>query len=218
MTTTQTRAATAAPPRLDRLGSVLLTLGGVAFFAYGPLHPVGDDAGDKTEQLHSMLVDSWWYPSHAIGLLAFSSIAAGLLAIARDPVLPALAARTSRGVGVIGVGMVLGQLVHTFAATQASAISDGSTTPLVKAFMGVETVVNPAWSLGIAVLAVVGGLSRTIGNRVLLPIGLVGGLAFALANATIAFTDTFDALFPVAGLIGLWAVAAGITGLMRRAV
>ena len=218
MTTTQTQAAAAAPPRLDRLGSALLVLGGVAFFAYGPLHPVGDNHGDKTEQLHSMLVDAWWYPAHAVGLLAFSSIAAGLLAIARDPALPDRAARTTRVVGVIGVIMVLGQLVHTFAATQASAISDGSTTPLVKVFMGIETLVNPVWSLAIATLAVVGGLSRTVGNRVLLPIGVVGALAFALANATIAFTDTFDGLFPVAGLIGLWAVAAGVTGLVRRPV
>ena len=59
--------------RLDRTGSLLLIAGGVAFFAYGPLHPVGDDAGDKTQQLHSMLVDQMWYPAHAVGLLAFSA-------------------------------------------------------------------------------------------------------------------------------------------------
>jgi hypothetical protein len=214
--TVQISAAPAAPPRLDRLGAVLLVVGGVAFFAYGPLHPVGDNHGDKTEQLHSMLVDAWWYPAHAVGLLAFSSIAAGLLAIARDPVLPARVERATRVVGIIGVVMVGGQLVHTFAATQASSIAGGTTTPLVKVFMGVETLVNPVWSIAIAALAVIGGLSRTVGNRVLLPIGVIGGLAFALANATIAFTDALDGLFPVAGLIGVWAVAVGITGLARR--
>jgi len=48
-----------------------------------------------------------------------------------------------------------------------------------------------------------------------LPLGVLGGLAFALATATIAFVDTFDPLFPVAGLAGVWLVAAGVVGLFR---
>jgi len=210
------RTLPATKPRLDRAGSLLLILGGLAFFAYGPLHPVGSDEGDKTAQLHSMLVDSMWYPAHAAGLLAFSCIAAGVLAIARGSDLAPRTARLTRAVGWIGVVMTLGQLVHLFAATQASAIADGSTTPLVLVFTGVETAVNPVWSVAIATLAVVGGLGGTIGNRVVLALGVVGGLAFALANATIAFTDTFDVLFPVAGLVGLWCVAVGVIGITRQ--
>ena len=56
---------------------------------------------------------------------------------------------------------------------------------------------------------------RPLGNRLLLPLGLAGGLAFALATATIAFIDTFDPLFPVAGLAGVWLVATGAVGLTR---
>jgi hypothetical protein len=47
-------------------------------------------------------------------------------------------------------------------------------------------------------------------------LGVLGGVAFAVATATIAYVDTFDPLFPVAGLIGIWSVAVGVTGLMRR--
>jgi hypothetical protein len=68
----------------------------------------------------------------------------------------------------------------------------------------------------IATLAVVGGLTSTLGNKIVLPLGLLGGLAFALATATIAFVDTFDPLFPVAGLAGLWLVTTGVIGLFRR--
>jgi hypothetical protein len=107
-------------------------------------------------------------------------------------------------------------VIHLLAATQAAEIEDGDTTPLVAAFMGVETIVNPAWGLMIAALAVRGGITRALGNRIVLPLGLLGGLAFALATATIAFVDTFDPLFPVAGLAGVWLVAAGIVGLFRR--
>ena len=107
-------------------------------------------------------------------------------------------------------------MIHLFAATQAAEIEHGGTTPLVAAFMGVETIVNPAWGLMIAALAVVGGLTRALGNRIVLPLGLLGGLAFAVATATIAFVDTFDPLFPVAGLAGLWLVTTGVIGLTRR--
>src|SRR5690349_6838261 len=82
--------------------------------------------------------------------------------------------------------------------------------------MGVETIINPTWGLMIATLAVAGGLTRTLGNRIVLPLGLLGGLAFALATATIAFVDTFDPLFPVAGLAGLWLVTTGVIGLTRK--
>lgn len=201
--------------RLDRRGSLLLVLGGVAFFAYGPLHPKGSDRGDKTMQLHSMLVDDMWYPSHAVGLLAFGAFAAGLLMIAHAGGLPAGVARATRVVGVLSVVMTLGQLVHTLAATQAPHLETGGMTPMLGLFVGVETVLNPVWALGIAVLAVVGGVGRTLGNRLVLAVGLLGGLAFALANATIAFTDVFDPLFPVAGLIGIWAVAVGVIALVR---
>ena len=216
MTLDYRTAPATTTPRLDRGACLFLILGGLAFFASGPLHPQGSEEGDKTEQLHSMLVDHAWYPAHLIALLGFACVAAGLLALGRDPMLRGRLGRlltVSVGVGLIGV---LGALVHLFAATQAAEIEDGSTTPLVAAFMGVETLVNPAWGLVIAALAVAGGLTRTLGNRIVLALGLLGGLAFAIATATIAYIDTFDPLFPVAGLAGLWLVAVGVIGMNRK--
>lgn len=210
------RAAPATTPRLDRVGHLFLIVGGVAFFASGPLHPKGSDEGDKTEQLHSMLVDSAWYPAHLVGLLGFACVAAGLIALGRNPDLRDRLGRLLTVSIVVAVIGVLGSVVHLFAATQAAEIEDGGTTPLVAAFMGVETVVNPAWGLMMAALAVAGGLTRALGNRVVLGLGLLGGLAFAIATATIAYVDTFDPLFPVAGLAGLWLVAVGVIGMIRK--
>lgn len=211
----QSRTATTTPRR-DRAGLVLLITGGVAFFAGGPMHPTGSDEGDKTEQLHSMLVDSAWYPAHLVALLGFACVAAGLLALRRDPAIRGHLGRLLPISAAVAVAAALGAVVHLFAATQAAEIEDGGTTPLVAAFMGVETILNPAWGLMIAALAVAGGRTRALGNRIVLPLGLLGGLAFALATATIAFVDTFDPLFPVAGLAGVWLVAAGLVGLVRR--
>ena len=216
MTTLASRTSPATTRRLDRAGYLFLVVGGMAFFASGPLHPQGSDEGDKTEQLHSMLVDSAWYPAHVVGLLGFSCVAAGLIALGRNPDLRGRLGRLLPVSSVVAVVGVLGAVIHLFAATQAAEIEDGSTTPLVAAFMGVETVVNPAWGLMIAALAVAGGLTRTLGNRVVLALGLLGGLAFAVATATIAYIDTFDPLFPVAGLAGLWLVAVGVIGMTRK--
>lgn len=195
---------------------MLLIAGGAAFFVSGPLHPTGSDEGDKTEQLHSMLVDSAWYPAHLVALVGFACVAAGLLALGRDPVIRGRLGRLLPISAAVAVVAVLGAVIHLFAATQAGEIEHGGMTPLVAAFMGVETIVNPVWGLMIAVLAVVGGLTRALGNRIVLPLGLIGGLAFALATATIAFVDTFDPLFPVAGLAGVWLVATGVIGLVRK--
>lgn len=215
MTLDHRTAPATTTSRLDRVGFLLLIVGGIAFFVGGPLHPQGSDEGDKTEQLHSMLVDDAWYPAHLVALLGFACVAAGLILLWRDPMLrDRLGRLLSVSVGVAQIG-VLGAVVHLFAATQAAEIEDGSTTPLVATFMGVETLVNPVWGVMIAALAVAGGRTRTMGNRIVLALGLLGGLAFAVATATIAFTDMFDTLFPVAGLIGLWLVAVGVIGLTR---
>jgi cytochrome bd-type quinol oxidase subunit 2 len=216
-TANRTRPTAITTSRRDRTGFLFLVVGGVAFFAGGPLHPQGSDEGDKTEQLHSMLVDSAWYPAHLVALLGFACVAAGLLALRRDPAVRDRLGRTLSIGAVVAVVATLGAVVHLFAATQAAEVEHGDTTPLVAAFMGVETIVNPAWGLMIAALAVVGGHTAALGNKIVMPFGVLGGLAFALATATIAFVDTFDPLFPVAGLAGVWLVAAGRVGLVRRA-
>jgi hypothetical protein len=107
-------------------------------------------------------------------------------------------------------------LIHLFAATEAEAIEDGDSTALIAFHTWNETIVNPLWGLAIATLATAGGITRTVGNRITLVLGLVGGLTFAMATATIAFTDLFDPLFPVSSMIGVWAAAVGAIGLLRR--
>jgi hypothetical protein len=212
------RIASSATQRRNLVGYLLLIVGGAAFTASGALHPKGNDHGDKTEQLHSMLIDAAWYPAHLVALMGFACVAAGLIALGRDPVIRDRLGRlllVAQAVAVVGV---LGSVVHLFAATQAAEIEHGDKTPLVAAFMGVETIVNPAWGLMIATLAVVGGLTKVLGNKIVLALGLVGGVAFAVATATIAFVDTFDPLFPLAGLAGVWLVAIGIIGLSRKPV
>jgi hypothetical protein len=215
-TSTEVRSHPSRLRRPDRIAGLFLVVGGVTFFAGGATHPSGDGEGSKVAQLREMLIDSMWYPSHALLLVSMACFAAGILAIRLRGGVDAGTAKVARVVSVIAIVATLGTVVHLFAATEAEAIADGGKTFTIHLFTWIETLVNPLWALGICALAVAGGLSRTLGNPFTLVLGVVGGLAYALATATIAFTDVFDPLFPVSSLLGIWGVVVGLMVLLQK--
>lgn len=215
-TSTALRAPSTPVRRADRLAGAFFVLGGVAFFAGGALHPRDSGAGTKVAQLHDMLVDDKWYPSHALLLLAMVSFAVAILRVRRGVDLTGVMAAVTRVVSVVAVVAVAGSTLHLLAALGADGIADGDQTLVYRLQALNETFVAAPWALGIAALAVAGGLTCTLGNRVTLALGLVGGLAFALAAATIPYTDRFDGLFPIGSLIGVWGVLVGLMVLLRR--
>lgn len=110
----------------------------------------------------------------------------------------------------------LSMTAHLFAAIGADSLADGEHSLVSRLQTVNETVVDTAWGLALATLAVAGGLTRTVGNRFTIAFGLVGGLAFALASATIAYTDTFDSLFKLGSLLSIWAILVGSLAIRRR--
>ncbi len=215
-TSTAVHATPSKVRRPHRSAGVLLVLGGITFIAGGATHPGDSGTGSKISQLHEMLVDSMWYPSHALLLASFACFAAGILMIRRGSGIDGGMATVLRVVSIVAVVATLGMVFHLFAALGADGIADGDTTFTYHVQQWNEMVVDAPWGLALAALAVAGGVTRTLGNRVTLGLGLVGGLAFALASATIAYTDRFDALFPVSSLLGIWAVVVGLMVLLRR--
>jgi len=197
------------------VGSVSLVLGGIAFIVGGATHPKDAGHGNKIEQLHDMLVDDAWYPSHLVLVASMALFAVGVLALRRRPDLPVPVARVVAVVSVVAIVATIGMTVHLFEAVKADSLADGEANAYSWLQTANEILVDGSWGLAMTVLAVVGGLTHTIGNRVTLVLGAVGGTCFALASVTIAFTDTFDVLFPVSSLLGLWAVVVGVM-LLRR--
>lgn len=195
-----------------------LLAGGVIFFVGGSMHPKEDPPGVTVkEHLHSMYVDPLWYPAHALLLLGTVLIAAALVALVRARLLAAVPRAQTVGT-VAAVAAVLGTLetlLHLLAAVDADRIAHHDATPLTDILSVVETVAGPVFGFSIAALAVVGGFTRTLGNRVTAVLGVVGGVAYGIATATILFTDKTDFLFPVSAGIGLWTMAAGIGLLLR---
>ncbi len=215
-TSTALRTPSTRIRRPDRIAGAGLIVGGVAFFAGGATHPGDSGTGTKVDQLHDMLIHAMWYPSHALLLIAMVAFAVAILRIRLRGGLDGAMAKVTRVVSVIAVVAAVGMTLHLFSALGADAIADGNKTFAYQLQAFNETIVDSSWGLGITALAVAGGLTRTLGNPVTLALGLVGGLAFALASATIAYTDRFDGLFPIASLIGIWGVVVGLMVLLRR--
>jgi hypothetical protein len=163
-----------------------------------------------------MLINPMWYPSHALLLAAFTCYATVIITIRRHGSLRRGHTKVLTVVAVIAVAAAFAMLPHLFAATNADAIAAGETNFRYHIQQIAETVFDALWGLSIATFAVIGGLTRTVGNRITAVLGLAGGIAFALASATIAFTDLFDQLFMLGSLIGIWGLTAGTMLLTHR--
>lgn len=208
--------------RFDRTSPLVawgLVSGGVLFFVGGAMHPTEDPPGvTRHEVLRLMFVDPAWYPAHSLILVGSVLIAASLVTLVRDRTLAGVP-RARKAASIAAVGAVLGAvgaLVHLLAALDADRIAANVATPFTNLMGPVETLTVPAFGFSIAALAVVGALTRTLGNRVTAALCVVGGVGYGIAGGSILFTDRLDFLFPAAGAIGLWTVAAGIGSLVRR--
>jgi hypothetical protein len=216
MSTTKERPVPLQTPR-PAIGSASLILGGIAFIIGGALHPQDSGHGNKVQQLHDMLVSGAWYPAHVVLVLSMGLFALALLTLRQRRGLRPSMTRVVRVVTVITVVATIGMTVHLLEAVKAGAVADGRVDFYVWLQTANEILVDATWGGGLAVLAVVGGVTGALGNRFTMLLGLVGGACFALASATIPFTDRFDPLFPVSSLLGVWAVAVGALELRRKA-
>lgn len=216
-TTTHAGSTTSTRPRAFlRAAGVFLIVAGITFILYGPLHP-GDSGGNKVDALAEMLESPMWLPAHLVGLASYASFAAAVLAIRKGIALDATMSRVTVVVFAVGVAGTIAMLVHALAFVGADAVRAGGEDAFWYQLMTWnESIVNAIWALSMAALVAAGGLTRTIGNRIIMPLGVVGALAYAVALATVPFIDTFDALFPVSGLLAVWAVIAGTLMLARK--
>jgi len=205
--------------RTDSIGRWGLLVGGASFFAGGSIHPRDDPPGLNVKELVRVLYeDPSWEPSHALLVLGFGLIAASLVALARGETFAAAPrVHTVSIVTATAAALAaLATLLQTVAATEADSIAADASTPLTDVSLVLESLGALAFGISIAVLAVVGALTRTIGNRVTAPLGIAGGVAYMLAGGTVLFTEALNFLFPLSAATALWAVVAAI-GLLRRA-
>lgn len=206
--------------RTNPLTAWSLAAGGALFVAGGALHPT-DDQHDLSmaQQLKIMYEDPSWYPGHAAMFAGMVLITVALVALVRDPGIAGVprARKATLVTAAASALATVGALLHVVAATDADRIGQGdSMPPLSGAYLVLETISVPLFAFGVAALAVIGALTRTLGNRYTAVFGVVGGIGYGLAGGTAMFTPVFDFLFPTALGVGLWTAAAGVGLLLRH--
>jgi hypothetical protein len=205
--------------RLTLDGGTIAALAGAAvtFNLGGALHPNDGGTGNKVAQLHHMLLQSSWYPSH-LGLLAsFGLFTVAFLRLSGRLELAPVTRRIVRVMAVVSALTTAAMVPHLLAPLGADSIADGQSSAL-SVFMTIdETLADAPWALGIALLALVAGVTGNLGNRLTAVLGTVGGASFAAAAVTIPFTDALDGLFAVGGMgVTLWVLSVVAVGAWRR--
>lgn len=218
MSTLPGTAERARALRVPTMAGWLLVAGGILYFVGGSMHPKEDPEGvTLKEHLRVMYEDPAWYPAHTIFLVGMVLLAAALIVLVRSGSLPGTrSAHTAAVVAAYATtAAAAGSLLHLVSGSEADRIASGASTPLTDVLMVAETIYAPAFGLSIAALAAVGAMTRTLGNWVAAALGVIGGLAYALAGGTFLLTDAFDPLFPVSSAVALWAVIVGVAALRR---
>lgn len=219
MSTMTTKEARTLAGRISPLVGWGLVTGGAFFLAGGPMHPKQDPPGVSVkEHLRVMFDDPSWYPAHAVLLVGMVLIAASLVALVRGRGLVGLPRVHGMAVGAAVAAAVaaLAMLLHLISAVDADAIAAGQSTPITDVQVVVETITVPAFGFSIAALAVIGAMTRTLGNPLTALFGVIGGVGYGLAGATILATDQLNFLFPAASGIAVWTIAAGVGLLLRQ--
>lgn len=215
--TTLDSAARSRRLTLDGGTIAALTGAAVTFNLGGALHPNDDGTGTKVVQLHHMLLQGSWYPSHLCLLASFGLFAIAFLRLQRRPGQEPVTRRLVRVMAVVSALTTVAMVPHLLAPLGAGSIADGQSSAL-SVFMAIdETLVDAPWALGISLLALVAGMTGNLGNRVTAIVGTAGGLGFAAAAVTIPFTDALDGLFAAGGTaITLWVLGVVAVGAWRR--
>jgi hypothetical protein len=209
-----------ADVRHNPVSAWFLAVGGLLFLAGGALHPTDDLPGESmAQQLKAMYEDPRWYPGHTAMFVGMALITVALFGLVRAPGIanvPRLRF-TTLVTAVTSALATIGALLHVVAATDVDRIGDGDNTPpLSSVYLVVETIGVPLFSFSVAALAIVGAMTRTLGNWVIAVFGVVGGIGYGLAGGTAIFTPVFDMLFPTAIAVAVWTAAAGVWLLLRQ--
>ena len=189
-----------------------LGLGGALLFAAGPLHPDPQTYEGLEAAMLSQLRQESWLVSHALLLVSYGLIAAGLVGLARRwP--GADAARPFLVVAAVGaVGGVVEMVPHLAAVAEADALAAGAATPILATHLALATVVYPVMGLPLAAFALLAGWRGGLGARMAAAVGAIGALFHALAPPIIVLSrdPSVAPLFTGITLMSIWLIAVAL--------
>lgn len=210
-----TPARAAAGPRWRPL----LVGAGVLMAAAGPLHPDSDASGTTREELATMTAGDTWVLSHAGVALGTVLLAVGLWAAHRSGRWPEATRRTLRLAALAVSVYVVETVAHLAAWIDRDALAAGDPAPVAFSHLALAAVLYPVSGLAISAVALRLGTAVTAGHKVLAGIGVVAGLAHAVAVPLTLLAPDLETspVFAAAGmLLAAWSIGLGIAGIRER--
>ncbi|MFI6096963.1 hypothetical protein ACIA8G_15480 [Lentzea sp. NPDC051213] len=192
-----------------------LTVGAVALFIGGMLHPRKDPALSGHAAEAAWIGDPMWVPSHALVLLSSTLFALGLVGLLRHrPDLPAAARRAGWTAVAGAVLSVIENVPHLAATTESDAAAAGHATPFLSTHMVLALLAFPLFGFSVAALAALS--KRHLAHPALGVGAVIGGISWGLAPWVVGplGLESFNVLFIVGMLMALWFAAVGIGSLI----
>jgi hypothetical protein len=182
----------------------MFLVGGALIMAGGPKHPRGE--------MLEMLSHPDWFMSHALVMLGYGALLAGLLMFSRTPGnAPALRRWTKLAIAGTGL-MTLEMAVHTAAMVDAGHLAAGHATPVLTTHLAMSVVFYPAFAITSAFFMIAAARQRAIGSPAFAWIGVIGTLANGIAPILVGVFGMMQARILFAFVLGvaLWMVLAAL--------
>ena len=175
----------------------------------GPLMIAGSATHPRDPSMGQMLMNPIWVPSHALMLGGYVALLASLFLLHRSGRGPG-----GRWMPVILAGVALQTLeafFHLIAVVDAAGFNAGHATPVFTTHMVLGAIGYPVFAVVAVALIVLGARTRTLGNRWIAPIGILGAILPGLAGVLVIWMGmTVGVLFAGIAFFGLWAIFAAL--------
>jgi nitrate reductase NapE component len=179
-------------------------LSAVLILAGGPMHPGGTMA--------EMLAHPSWVPAHALLVVAFAALLAGLLLYQRAVVMPPSTHAWFRWAVVGTLGQLVEMVMHTAAAVDHANLVAGRATPVLTTHLWMAVILYPIFGVTLSGFIVASARDRVLGSLWIAWVGVVGALAHGIsAPLVVAFElERARVLFPLIMLFAAWQIAAAL--------
>lgn len=177
---------------------------GLLLLAGGPRHPRGT--------MLEMLSHPDWFMSHALQVLGYGAMAAGLVAFSRTYAnTPALKRWTRLAIAATAL-QTLEMAVHTAAMVDAGHLAAGHGTPVLTTHLTMSVLFYPLFAAATAAFFIKGMRERAIGSPWIVWIGVIGTLGNGIAPILVGPFGWMEARILFAFMIGIaiWLVLAAI--------
>jgi hypothetical protein len=159
-----------------------------------------------------MLAHHDWFMAHAILVVAYVALVAGLVMFARVPGRSGNLRFWARAAAACAALEALEMAVHTAASVDAANLVAGHATPVLSTHLVMALLIYPVFGTVMAVLMIKGMRERAVGSPWIVWLGLIGAVTHALVMPLVYVFEVWWApiLFPMILGLGLWLVLSAL--------